>query len=337
MNTVAPQPWTVVRRSEKPRAFSSLLENASFETSEQQRYLGSLEDYFDGVFEGRIEDITFVIAAQDKPLLLVSGNVADDILGNFRSPLELSLSDTLAPELKVRLAKLVFEELKSDASRHRAKTILVGDGDTAKGLSEIGAQCLAMRGVPQLRLHAVADVHIGEEELWRDLRKSYRSLINWGRRNLRMEWVNQDNPRRDQYDDYQAFHRRIAGRATRPQASWDAMYDRLAAGGAELLLGFLDDALVAASLLTYESETAHYSAGVYDREKFDKPLGHWPVYLAMLRSQERGLKYFNLGIVPAHGTVSEKEFGVGFFKKGFTSRIEARLNWEIPVAPGAED
>ena len=61
---------------------------------------------------------------------------------------------------------------------------------------------------------------------WRAaLRKSSRSLINWGRRNLSISYVNKDTPDRALFDQYRAFHAEVAGRVTRSEASWAVMYD----------------------------------------------------------------------------------------------------------------
>jgi len=37
----------------------------------------------------------------------------------------------------------------------------------------------------------------------------------------------------------------------------------------------------------------------------------------VLRSKERGLRYFDLGFLPARRTVSDKEYNIGYFKRGF--------------------
>ena len=72
----------------------------------------------------------------------------------------------------------------------------------------------------------------------------------------------------------------------------------------------------------------YYASGVYDRERFDQPLAHWPLYDAIRRSGARGMRRFDLGELPAKGTVSDKEFNIGYFKRGFASQIDMHLVWQ---------
>ena len=65
----------------------------------------------------------------------------------------------------------------------------------------------------------------------------------------------------------------------------------------------------------------------YDRDRFDKPIGHWPMHTAIVRSLGRGLKWFDIGDIPTEGTASAKEYNIGQFKKGFVTEIGAWINW----------
>ena len=125
------------------------------------------------------------------------------------------------------------------------------------------------------------------------------------------------------------FHFEVAERRTRPQKSWDEMHRNVAGGRAELIAGYLDSHLVAATFINRSKTAAQYSTGVYDRGRFDKPLAHWPVYLAISRARESGCRYFDLGEVFLGPDRSEKEVNIGFFKKGFTDRIEIDAFWRI--------
>ncbi len=106
------------------------------------------------------------------------------------------------------------------------------------------------------------------------------------------------------------------------------MFDALVEGCGELVLAFLDDdVLVSGTMVVDGRQTSTYASAVNDRSRFDKPLGHWPLYNAIVRSKQRGLRYFDLGEIPPQGTASEKQYSIGQFKKGFTSRLEFRLHW----------
>jgi hypothetical protein len=196
-------------------------------------------------------------------------------------------------------------------------------------LSTIGVKCLNHGGKPEVSQHAICDLSLDEPTLHRNVRKSFQALINTGRRTMRLEYFNAANPKADLFDSYRRFHAKIAGRVTRPDASWMAMSDMITEGHGELTLGFLDDELVSGMMTFDGTEIAYYASGVYDRSKFDKPLGHFPLYDAILRCRQRGLRVFDLGHLPAKGTVSDKEYQIGYFKRGFATDIEMRLAWRI--------
>jgi len=78
--------------------------------------------------------------------------------------------------------------------------------------------------------------------------------------------------------------------------------------------------------------TTYYTSGVYEREMFDKPLGHFPVFDAILRAGERGTRVFDLGEIFPAGAAEEKEVQIGFFKKGFTSTFQLRTHWLVDAS-----
>ena len=163
------------------------------------------------------------------------------------------------------------------------------------------------------------------------VRKSYKSLINWGRKNLRLEYVNAENPDRNLFDLYRRFHQDVAGRVTRSLESWNVQFETIVAGKGELTLSYLDDKLIS-GLLVIDGETnSVYSSAVNDRDAFEKPMGHWPLFNALLRSQARGMRSFDIGYVPYRAETPEKESSIGKFKKGFTDVLEYRSVWEVPV------
>ena len=113
---------------------------------------------------------------------------------------------------------------------------------------------------------------------------------------------------------------KVTGSISHGSAYWDIFWQEIIAGHGELSLGFLNDGRLATGTLVIDAEeTTYYASGVYDRELFDKPLGHFPVFDSIVRSKSRGLKTYDLGeIFPAGGS-SEKEGQIGFFKKSITS------------------
>jgi hypothetical protein len=282
--------------------------------------------YYPAVFDGRTCDATFAVVDGEQPLLFVPCSVGATDLDYYGMPIRL-FERAGAGEVAIeRAVQLAFSEFDEVMSRNNLVRASVADVIRASELSVIGKQCLNRKAVASLRLSGSCELS-DVDQMRRDLRKSYRSLINWGRTNLKIEYVNNSNPDRKLFDRYQSFHHDIAGRSTRPQKSWDVMFEWLARGDGELVMGFMNDgSLVAGTMIVDGTEVSNYASGVYDRAKFDKPLAHWPLWLAIARSGERGKSQFDLGDIPI-ADVSQKEVDIGYFKRGFASRILTWIGW----------
>jgi hypothetical protein len=181
-------------------------------------------------------------------------------------------------------------------------------------------------------LGGICDLASGEALLRRGLRKSYRSLINWGERNLRAEFVGRQNADYSLFQQYQSLHQAVAGRATRSQKSWDIMFEWIAHGCGELTLGYLKSGeLVAGTVVIDGTDVALYASGAYDRARFASPISHGPLWLAIKRSAQRGKRLFDLGELPI-SQADEKEADIAFFKRGFTDTFPTWVSWSWAVA-----
>jgi lipid II:glycine glycyltransferase (peptidoglycan interpeptide bridge formation enzyme) len=98
-------------------------------------------------------------------------------------------------------------------------------------------------------------------------------------------------------------------------------------GRGDLVLGHYAGDLVAGTMVMDGGDTAYYASAVYDRKQFDKPLGHAPLFNAIIRAKRRGLEVFDVGEIPLDA--DEKEMSIGYFKQGFTSRRQVShcLSW----------
>ncbi len=181
----------------------------------------------------------------------------------------------------------------------------------------------------RVRIHAVADLSHPTEELRADVRKSVKSLLNWGRRSLELRYCNAENPDRTLCEAYQHLHARVAGRVTRSQGSWDVMFETVRRGCGELVTAHLDGELVGGLLVLDGSRSCYYTSGASLRERFDLPLAHWPLMDAILRAKQRGMRWFDIGEVLFAGEATDKEVSIAHFKKAFTSRVEVRAEWRF--------
>jgi hypothetical protein len=276
-------------------------------------------------------DHPFMVLGPDGPLVLSRCSVGGGTVGFYGMPLVLACRDGMTA--KERRAALVaaIEHMLELAGAARAGSVLI-EGKSAPDPDLIDCLCIDRSAYGTLRGHAVIDLAPDQDMLRRDVRDSYRSLINWGSRTLDLAYVNRANPDRVLFDLYPEFHAEVAGGTKRGSDYWEIYWNEIIAGRGELSLGRLPGGrLVSGTLVVTAGKTAYYASGVYDRDQFDKPLGHFPLWQAILRAKERGEDWFDLGEIFARGHASDKEVSIDFFKRGFTSRRQLRLSWSIPV------
>lgn len=168
---------------------------------------------------------------------------------------------------------------------------------------------------------AIAELDVPESEIRRNLRKSYKSLVNWGLRNLEFSLIDRENPDYAEFCAIRDFHRTVAGRSTRSDLTWEMQFEMIRKGEGYALLGRLAGRLAAASMVTLGSRAAYYGVGIYDRELMaeGKPVGHASVFHSILHARKLGLREFILGDVTMRG--EKKLDNIALFKKGFAMRV----------------
>lgn len=287
------------------------------------------QDYFPAVFGDRAAERSFAVFNGSQPCLVVRCFEIGDAVDFYGMPTLLKMSGEMPQKLLRAVLRAAAEYLRQTAAG--AKYWLIREPISVSA-SPVGEFLLSEGAAPSISPQAVVDLSLSNDEIYRHVRKSYRSLINWGRKNISLSYVNSESAQRAEFDAFQEFHRQVAGKVTRSQESWDVMYDHVCRGNGELSLGRLDDgSLVSAVLLMQGPSDAVYSSGVFDRTKFDKPLAHWPVYNSLLRAKERGKVVCSLGPIPSGANVSKTDIDIAQFKRGLATRIDLSLHWQVPV------
>lgn len=293
-----------------------------------------LGPYWHRVLPHPCADLSAVALAGDRAVAYALANDAHDCVGYFGRPINI----VLAPghrDAEGEIAEALFLHFERLAGDMRRPCRLVRAGSEPDRLSSLGTRVLGSGGSIVQQYRAVVDLTLGEDEIWRGVRKSYRSLINWGRKNLETSIHVGVGAREQDFDEFRELHAFVSGRVTRPRASWDEMLKNAIDGRAELIAGRFDGRLVAATFVNYSKELASYATGVYDRTLFDKPISHWPVYLSILRAKQRGCRIFDLGEVFLDRSRSAKELNIGYFKKGFSDTVEVHTIYQLKPSAGA--
>jgi hypothetical protein len=163
-----------------------------------------------------------------------------------------------------------------------------------------------------------------EETIKANIRKSYKSLVNWGEKNLQSFLIDHRNADLDKFIEFRDFHIEVSGRKTRSDKSWHLQFESIVNKGAYLILGYMVDKIVSGSLITHGNKEAYYSVGVYDRELMSKnvAVGHYNILSSIYHAKKIGLNSITIGFISS-GSTDEKEKNIFKFKAGFTNTINS--------------
>lgn len=283
--------------------------------------------YYAAVHGDSVVDLSFCLTEGETALALVECDVNSASLGRFGFPLEIRLAPRLDFNKLRRIVREIFGLLYSIAPVNAARQINIRSNRSSDPDGLVDSLALGQGWLPHIEIRAIARLNHSDEELLQDLRKGHRQQVRWGQQHLKICTVDKLSPSRSVFDIYREFHARVAGRVTRSLDSWNIMFEAIAEGKGDLVVAWFNQRLVSGTLVMDSDSTAYYASGVYDREQFDKPLAHYPLFLAMTRARERGCSHFDVGEVPFEASTEKKGLAIGYFKRGFTSRIETNIIW----------
>lgn len=176
----------------------------------------------------------------------------------------------------------------------------------------------------EVEMESFIDLSQSEDLIRMNVRKSYKSLINWGLKNLKMVIIDSSNPDKEIFDSFKSLHIHVAGKQTRSNLSWDLQFDEILNNEAFLILGWLNEKLVSGAYIIHGSKEAYYGVAVNDRELMAKklPIGHSILFFSIIHAKEIGLQLFINGRI-GHND-DEKANDIIKYKKGFTNTTRAK-------------
>jgi hypothetical protein len=325
--------------AEGKEAFAAIEGREGFDAVDDHPFHGGFgRKYYPEVAGSAATDASMTVLLDGAPALYLPATISEGLLASNGMALRFHFAAGIDSRTQKVAVDAVFRHIDGMFTSGRVTQAQIRDEAAAGMLGPIGTGALNRGATASVQLNGWIDLTAGEAAHRRELRKSFRSFINWGRANMALRYVNAGNPDAEGFAALQDFHRRVAGRTTRSQASWDKMFSWITGGGGELVLGYMPDGQLAAATLVIDGrKDAYYATGVYDRERFDKPMAHWPLWNAVERTRERGLARFDLGNFPLPGTASTKEWAIGYFKRGFAMSIGTAVLWRLGDQSGTVD
>ncbi len=289
--------------------------------------------YYGAIADGALADFSFSFIDPRGPVATISCDLTiADRLTCFGSAIEIALRDDInLAEMRI-LTSAIQSELRLIAQETGASSAVFRTTAQNDPQGIWSASLLKASASYVSAFRAVCDLSHDDDALFADMRSHHRRQVRKGQGLLTLTSVDQGNPDKPQFDTFRELHAEVAGRVTRPLASWEASFELVANGQGALVMAFIDDLLVGGTLVLDAGETAYYASGAYRRDYFDKPISHYPLYSCFALARARGRRWFDVGDLKGEGGVlNEKENHIAEFKAGFTSLLRPSIIWHVPL------
>ncbi len=293
--------------------------------------------YYESLLNGScLKNCSFLIQEQDTPFLgvCVTMNTSPDGTNKLSGFGVLPLFYVENGDLDNTQLRGAYKLLKAEFDRlvkmHSATCIIYEDFLGNGNLSFVGKYLLGKGADAVPFFRQLIDLSAPEDELFRQIRKSYKSLVNWGSKNLSLRIIDKETITLEDIERFRLLHFRAAGRETRSKHTWYMQYEMVCHDEAFVIVGELHGELVTAGLFSYSPQYCYYGVSASKREMFNKPLSHSLIWSAMLYAKDKGCNLFEMGNLsyPRQGDAvpSKKEMDISTFKQGFGGQTQVRLN-----------
>ena len=319
-------------------AFAPLWQRLFSEDNFQQPLLTNLDVEYSKEYakESRFTDVSFVTEENGAPLMGVRAAIREhpdsrkELSGFGRHIVFLEAPMHHAPQ-RDGSAGLVREELQNILQAHEKIPALFLE--LRPTLSPVSRLLLDSGAKAAARFSQSIDLSAPEADLRSQIRKSYKSLINWGTKNLKLRLLHHTNITAEAMEQFRQLHVEVAGRETRSPRSWELQLETIRQKEAFVVLGELDGTVVTAALFMHSPKYCYYGVSASKRELFEKPLGHAVLWTAILEAKKIGCGHFELGeqLFPNQGNPppTPKELNISAFKKGFGGETVVRLEIQL--------
>ena len=204
-------------------------------------------------------------------------------------------------------------------------------------LSEYSDVLLSDGGEMKQVFERVIALDQSQEILYSQIRRRYKSFINWSTKNMKVECFDHENITPEIMEKCRILHVNEAGKETRIEETWNCQVDMIKNKEAYLILGYLNDEFVSFVLFLYSKKYAYYGVSASKRDLFDKPISHGLMWKGICRAKELGCSFLEMGefYYPNHDIeVTKKEIDIGVYKRGFggENRIRFIIHNKIGVS-----
>ena len=276
-------------------------------------------------------DLSYILSLDDEPFFAFIGSL--NIKGQIR---KISLHEQPSIFIEAnRLSRSCKKKIQSTVNSQLLQyecDINIIDYLHNEKLSYASEHLIRERAcLMDLQFRRTIDLRQDESTIKAGVRKSFCSLINWGKREMDIEIHTKENISLPIINEFETLHVQESGRKTRSRLTWLRQYEAVLKGEAFCITAKYNKALVSAGYFTIDSGHCYYGVSASKRALFEKPLFHAIMWEALLYAKNSGAIIFEIGLdYPLHfktsGLVTEKEVDIAKFKSGFGGRLKPTIN-----------
>jgi len=282
--------------------------------------------YYEEYWQHKWTNLSLV--AFDKDDYYICMNMFSDghELSFFGSPIEVFAMDNSPVKVLARAYQELFAKIESFKESNGVSIIKFSNNQhfVFKYYSTPGFK-------ENVSYHSYIDLSKTEDEIYMNVRKSYKSLINWGKRSMTFELYDHTNITKEIMEVFEDFHISTSGRRTRSHESWILQYQAVKENMGYVVFGKLNGELVTAILVLGGMRECFYGVCVNRRDLMAQklPIGHATLLKCIYTAKEKGYKIFNVGNVTDR--IDPKANDIVKYQRGFNTILDAKITFEAQL------
>lgn len=173
------------------------------------------------------------------------------------------------------------------------------------------------------------DLRKSLDQIKKDVRKSYRNLINKSYSLFNVTIYDYSNLPDEIWSAYRALHKVAANKETRSPENWLSQKKIIETGnGCLVVTADRDGIMQGASFFAYNKKECIYGSSANNRSLFDLPIGHAAQWEFIKFAKSNGHEIYRIGF-SGGANCTPKEKNIALFKKGFTKSSKTWIFGEM--------
>lgn len=282
-------------------------------------YSKDSERYYSNYFSyDNYVDLSYQIIYEGKVACVFRGGVRNNKLSYY----DMSSVSYVAKEfINTEVEKHFFSHFKKMIKKEEITEVLLKE--TNSGLV---TRYLCDKVSSITNFESIIDLTKTEEQIFFALDKSCKHPINWGKKNLELKIYDHTNVTEELIEEFRLYHINIAGKETRSKQTWVDQYNSVKLQKGFVITASINNEVIHYSFYLHNKKHCYYGVSASDRDLFDKPISHYPLYAAIIKAKQEGCNVFLVGqIYGPNNNVTPKEKNIGKYKKIFANNVHPQL------------